>query len=80
MRHSNGSMIRRRGDYFKEGEARPRQFICWRNYFLRSFSVYASAFRFRYDPNANVALMLYVISGNFIFGSIAGLPLLEEGV
>jgi membrane protease YdiL (CAAX protease family) len=30
-------------------------------------------------PNANVALILYVISGNFIFGSMCRLALLEEG-
>ena len=29
-------------------------------------------FAFAIVPNANVALILYVISGNFIFGSIAG--------
>jgi membrane protease YdiL (CAAX protease family) len=36
-------------------------------------------FAFAIRPNANVALILYIISGNFIFGSMCRLPLLEEG-
>ena len=37
-------------------------------------------FAFAIVPNANVALILYVISGNFIFGSTAGFLYWKKGL